>query len=174
LKQRLIGEQNRRDYENESNVDSNGSSQALNVQGAHRTKENFKRKFSGTCHNCGKIGHKKMNCWAKGGGKAGQGPKGSRQQDSKAHVSYQFSAIKNDDKRSIEREWIVDSGATDHMCATRERFTKLEKCTNRHIYLANHEKLEIEGIGEIELVFQNTKVRCFKAQKGVIWITAIS
>ena len=40
LKQRLIGEQNRRDYENENNGDSNGSSQALNVQGAHRTKEN--------------------------------------------------------------------------------------------------------------------------------------
>ncbi len=127
------------------------------MKGARGTQN--KRKFlSGTCHNCGKIGHKKMNCWAKGGGKEGQGTKGSRQQDSKAHVSYQFSEIKNEDKTFIEREWIVDTGATDHMCATLERFTKLEKCSNRHIYLANHEKLEIEGIGEIELVFQNTKV----------------
>jgi len=27
------------------------------------------------CYNCGKKGHKKADCWAKGGGKAGQGPK---------------------------------------------------------------------------------------------------
>ena len=27
------------------------------------------------CYNCGKKGHKKADCWAKCGGKAGQGPK---------------------------------------------------------------------------------------------------
>ena len=27
------------------------------------------------CFNCHKKGHKKIDCWAKGGGKEGQGPK---------------------------------------------------------------------------------------------------
>ena len=27
------------------------------------------------CHNCKKPGHKKADCWAKGGGKEGQGPR---------------------------------------------------------------------------------------------------
>ncbi len=38
--------------------------------------EGERRRFAGKCFNCGKIGHKKSNCWAEGGGKAGQGPKG--------------------------------------------------------------------------------------------------
>ena len=28
------------------------------------------------CFNCNKKGHKKVDCWAEGGGKAGQGPRG--------------------------------------------------------------------------------------------------
>jgi len=28
-----------------------------------------------SCFNCAKKGHKKADCWAEGGGKAGQGPK---------------------------------------------------------------------------------------------------
>ncbi|KAJ3218664.1 hypothetical protein HDU81_000470, partial [Chytriomyces hyalinus] len=32
-------------------------------------------KFKGKCNNCGKKGHKKTNCWSKGGDKEGQGPK---------------------------------------------------------------------------------------------------
>ena len=26
------------------------------------------------CYNCNKLGHKQFECWAKGGGKEGQGP----------------------------------------------------------------------------------------------------
>ena len=33
------------------------------------------------CFNCRKKGHMKVDCWAKGGGKEGQGPKGKRRKD---------------------------------------------------------------------------------------------
>ena len=33
-----------------------------------------KQKFKGDCYNCGKPGHRKIDCWAKGGGKESQRP----------------------------------------------------------------------------------------------------
>jgi hypothetical protein len=44
------------------------------------------------------------------------------------------------------------------MCATQNKFKKLQKCSNKHIYLAIHDKLEIEGIGEVELLLKDTRV----------------
>ncbi len=40
------------------------------------TSEKKSNKKSIECHNCHKKGHKKADCWAPGGGKEGQGPKG--------------------------------------------------------------------------------------------------
>jgi len=36
------------------------------------------RKKDVTCHNCKKRGHFKADCWAKGGGMEGKGPKGKK------------------------------------------------------------------------------------------------
>jgi hypothetical protein len=159
LRTRLIGEYNRK-IANEG-VDENQSSMAMNANKGG----NKNHRIRGNCHNCGKKGHKKDDCWSKGGGKEGQGPRRNQEQDrkaqendSKAHVSFQFSAMTHEDKNLNEQEWIVDSGATDHMCAIQNKFKKLRKCSNKHIYLANHDKLEIEGIGEVELVFKDTTV----------------
>ena len=37
---------------------------------------NSLKKFTSTCHNCQKKAHKAEDCWAEGGGKKGQNPKG--------------------------------------------------------------------------------------------------
>ena len=37
-----------------------------------------------TCHNCGAVGHKKKDCWAKGGGKEGQGPRQKKKKSGKS------------------------------------------------------------------------------------------
>ena len=39
------------------------------------------------CHNCKKKGHKKADCWAKGGGKEGQGPKQKKGKGKKSEMA---------------------------------------------------------------------------------------
>ena len=45
----------------------------------HAGESSQKGKTAQKCFNCGKKGHKKADCWAQGGGKEGQGPKGKGQ-----------------------------------------------------------------------------------------------
>ena len=45
-----------------------------------------------TCHNCSKHGHVKADCWAKGGGKEGQGPKGKKGEGSSTSTTATESA----------------------------------------------------------------------------------
>eukprot|EP00969_Alexandrium_andersonii_P368773 15473655-Alexandrium_andersonii.AAC.1 len=39
---------------------------------------NLRAAFSGTCNNCGKVGHKAENCWSKGKGKGKNSEKGAK------------------------------------------------------------------------------------------------
>ena len=50
------------------------------------------------CHNCSKKGHKKADCWAKGGGKEGQGPK---QRKGKKTETATVAAVDEDDKELL-------------------------------------------------------------------------
>ena len=50
-----------------------------------------------TCHNCGKTGHKKVDCWAKGGGKEGQGPK-QKKKGKKSEAAVVAAASNDDDE----------------------------------------------------------------------------
>ena len=49
------------------------------------------------CHNCKKKGHKKADCWAKGGGKEGQGPKQKKGKGKKSKTAT-VAAVDDNDK----------------------------------------------------------------------------
>jgi hypothetical protein len=44
---------------------SDEESALVSTQGGTQTKTTFRSKFKGTCHNCGKMGHKSQDCWEK-------------------------------------------------------------------------------------------------------------
>ena len=53
----------------------------------NRKGQQKKVRFNSTCHNCSWSGHKSCDCWEKGGGKAGQAPKGWKSHGKKSKDS---------------------------------------------------------------------------------------
>src|ERR1700677_1294431 len=114
-----------------------GQDEALTADASKRKKS----KRDVECFNCKKRGHFKADCWAKGGGKEGQGPKRRGQQESAASANQQqqqqpdieaWAAIQEapedecDEsnfacKPRTESE-LYDSGASCHMSPFRHQF----------------------------------------------------
>ena len=66
----------------------------------HSNKGKEKSTPSTTCENCKNAGHTKADCWAKGGGKEGQGPRGqnSKKGEKKAETAAAVEATGNADE----------------------------------------------------------------------------
>ena len=82
------------------------------------------------CYNCHKKGHMSKDCWAKGGGKEGQGPKGRKGQNKNrlnqaqeansdlneaSYMAYGTQEINQFDQ-------IFNTGSTSHICTQRDTF----------------------------------------------------
>ena len=83
------------------------------------------------CYNCKKKGHIAAECWAKGGGREGQGPKGRKGSGRKnrANQAQEINSNLNDvaymtTYGEISKfDWLLDCGSTSHICTTRDAFT---------------------------------------------------
>jgi hypothetical protein len=80
------------------------------------------------CYNCHKRGHMSKDCWAKGGGKEGQGPKGRKgpnrsNQAQEANSNLNKVSYMTYGTREINKfDWIFDTGTTSHICMQRDAF----------------------------------------------------
>ena len=94
------------------------------------------------CYNCHKKGHMSKDCWAKGGGREGQGPKGRRgpNRGNRSNQAEETNSSLNDvsymafsgDKPS-KGEWYLDSGSTSHICTQRDLFTDYTPLQNSSV-----------------------------------------
>ena len=130
------------------------------------------RKKTFTCHYCGKSGHFKRNCRKRAadekenpsGNKANKAASGKNEEstensessDSDALIA--FHALSADSRCN----WIVDSGATCHMCNNRKMFANFRSFTRpQDVTLGNGHVLEGtgEGIVQVKLKLPNGKTR---------------
>lgn len=119
------------------------------------------KKKSVVCYFCEKPGHKKRDCklWQRqkneGGASSSAGGENKEhkkmKQQAKAKVAksevqgFVFSA-----SESVVKDWIVDSGASSHMCANRNFFVSLSEPragTPKSVTVADGKQAVVKGVG---------------------------
>jgi hypothetical protein len=87
------------------------------------------------CYNCKKKGHMAKDCWAKGGGMEGKGPKGRKGPNrEKANQAEEVNTSLNDiaymaggQVAKSKEVWYLDSGTTSHISNNRDTYTDFVK-----------------------------------------------
>ncbi|CAJ2644827.1 unnamed protein product [Trifolium pratense] len=98
------------------------------------------------CEKCGKLGHMMKVCT-------------SQQQQGDvniAHKQYEedqelLLAISGFTTNKPSKEWLVDSGCTNHMTYDRDLFKELNKTSISKVRIGNGEQIAVEGIGTISI-----------------------
>ena len=141
----------------------------------NKNKGKGKSKKDVECFNCGNRGHYKSDCWAKGGGKEGQGPR-RRGQDGAASADQQqpsqpqpdigaWAAIEEvskeeQDQQSFASELrtqseLYDSGASCHMSPFRQQFISFRPIPPHPILAADKRYFYAEGMGDLRIRVPN-------------------
>ena len=109
------------------------------------------------CKHCGKI-HKSDNCWEMFPEKRPSARMSSSKPDSfelnNANESSGSIAFLSQNQNGPCDSWILDSGATQHMCNDQSQFLHLEPFSTT-ITTANNTKMHATGKGDVSLVTKN-------------------
>ena len=158
--------------------------------GKHRSNKGKEKSTPGvTCENCKNAGHTKADCWAKGGGKEGQGPRGrnSKKGEKKAETAAAVEATSNTDEifaftctsdyvevanaLNVPKSQLgacIDSGASQHYSPDRNAFINYSPINNTTITTANSRKLKVLRKGDVWIELPNGAKRTKTILKEVI------
>lgn len=100
-------------------------------------KATFRRKL--ICYGCGKEGHRKVDCPAETSDDDVEG-------DANTGAKKSYAFVLDSSKRS---DWIVDSGATSHVCSVKALFDTLRPAPRETVLLANGKEVDVRGIGTV-------------------------
>ena len=113
-------------------------------------------------YNCKKKGHIEAECWAKGGGREGQGPKGRKGSGkrNRANQAQEVNSSLNDVAYMAttygeisKYDWLLDCGSTTHICTAREAFTDFIPC-NETLNGVGEKGTAVLGRGTVNVRFE--------------------
>ena len=144
------------------------------------------------CHHCGKIGHIKRDCWDLTGKKADKSQKESRyskQKANKAEVNKcDYDSSSSDTVGLIvthaglagaavhQNSWIVDSGATCHMCNDSKQFVELHDLEQpQEVSLGDGHAVKANKCGTVllQMKLPNNKIKKCKLY-DVLYVPALT
>jgi len=97
------------------------------------------------CHYCGKEGHWKNDCFKRKSDEAGSTTKST-------NGTREFTFLAEGPEAMPQIGWIIDSGASQHLCGNRTEFsTYVPVSEGRGITIADGTKIQACGLGEIEI-----------------------
>ena len=147
------------------------------------------------CFNCKKQGHYQKDCWAKGGGKEGQGPKQKRKGADKAAAvddddsATAWAAIvrgdnqgkmagidhahlaETDEHADIE---LYDSSTSHHMSLYCAKFLNYTEILTKNIYAADRRTFKALGKGDIQISVPNGSETTKVLLRDVLYAPAMS
>ena len=113
-----------------------------------RERNRYSKVDKDSCLHCHEKGHWARSCPKK----SNEGSRTANQAHSKASSAWTAAAAEDIE----DGDWILDSGATHHMCSQRELFRNLKK-HSASINIANGGMMDATGIGEVVLTVWNEK-----------------
>lgn len=101
----------------------------------------YKKMFK--CYRCKKRGHKAKDCRVK---LSVEENSSCRSEDASL-----LGAVENALSAKSSRNWVIDSGASSHMCNQESLFIKLDRNYDGKVKLADDKEVDIKGIGRVAI-----------------------
>lgn len=130
-------------------------------KGAFRGRSNSKARNNVECYYCHKKGHYKADCYAL-----------KKKENQKGQSSYSANMVlpnDNDNDATVltacianvhsVNDWILDTGASYHMCLNRDWFSTYEPMTGGSILMGNDAVSQVIGIGTVSIKCHDGVVR---------------
>ncbi|KAG8364897.1 hypothetical protein BUALT_Bualt18G0046300 [Buddleja alternifolia] len=137
---------------NEDKEKNHQSGRSINLVGASKNRRN-KKKFEGKCYNCKEKGHMAKDCWSKEDNVESNAATSKSEDEWDADalfVAEEELALTATTYEQIdyEKDWIVDSGCSNHMTGDKEKLQNLSEYKgSRVVVTTNNSKLPIAHIG---------------------------
>lgn len=92
------------------------------------------------CFYCGKSGHNKSQCWFK---------------KNKDHKKSNAFMVSSSLKEYCQTQWLVDTGASEHMCCDRKLFTSFTDAVQDSVIVGNGAAISVRGYGQMAVEVYN-------------------
>ena len=110
------------------------------------------KRMPGRCHYCQQEGHWKAECLKRKADEAGNRFKN----DGGGHTAFMVTTRLA--KRKATNDWVIDSGASQHLSAQREKFLNYKHISPLKIQIGDGSELEAEGIGDIGILTNDSHI----------------